>query len=58
VPLNFHTFFLVAGAISGIYFRVPALLVISLLMALIGVFIHRKAIFLKTESAGTNAESE
>lgn len=43
VPLSFHAFFLVAGAISGIYFRIPALLVVSLLMASIGVFVHRNA---------------
>jgi hypothetical protein len=42
VPLSFHAFFLVAGTISGIYFRLPALLLVSLLMALIGVLIHRK----------------
>ena len=44
VPLSFHAFFLVAGAISGIYFQVPALLIISLLMAFIGVYIHRDAL--------------
>jgi len=43
VPLSFHAFFLVAGTISGIYFRVPALLVVSLLMAAIGVYMHRDA---------------
>jgi hypothetical protein len=41
VPLSFHAFFLLAGAISGIYFRVPALLSISLLMSFIGVYLHR-----------------
>lgn len=44
VPLSFHAFFLVAGAISGIYFHVPALLGISLLMAVIGVYMHRDAL--------------
>lgn len=43
VPLSFHAFFLAAGTISGIYFRVPALLLVSLLMASIGVLIHRNA---------------
>jgi len=43
VPLSFHAFFLVAGTISGIYFRVPALLVVSLLMAAVGGYMHRDA---------------
>jgi hypothetical protein len=47
VPLSFHAFFLVAGTISGIYFRVPALLVVSLLMAVIGVYLHRDVLQLK-----------
>jgi hypothetical protein len=45
VPLSFHAFFLVAGAVSGIYFRTPALLFVSLLMAAIGIMVHRHAIF-------------
>ena len=44
VPLSFHAFFLVAGAVSGIYFRVPALFFVSLLMAVIGILGHRNAI--------------
>ena len=40
VPLSFHAFFLLAGAISGIFFQVPALLVISLLMTVIGAYMH------------------
>jgi hypothetical protein len=43
VPLSFHAFFLLAGAISGIYFRNSALLLVSLLMASIGVLVHRNA---------------
>ena len=54
VPLSFHAYFLIVGAISGIFFRVPALLVISLLMAFIELFIHREAIFPKPGTAGTN----
>jgi uncharacterized membrane protein len=45
VPLSFHAFFLVAGTVSGIYFRTPALLLVSLLMAAIGIISHRNAIF-------------
>ena len=44
VPLGFHAFFLVAGAVSGIYLRIPALLLVSLLMAAIGILGHRNAI--------------
>lgn len=44
VPLSFHVFFVVAGAVSGIYFRVPALFFVSLLMAAIGMIGHRHAI--------------
>lgn len=44
VPLSFHGFFLLAGSISGIFFQVPALLFISLLMAVIGVYMHRDAL--------------
>ena len=44
VPLSFHAFFLLAGAISGIFSQVPALLVISLLMAVIGTYMHRDAL--------------
>jgi hypothetical protein len=44
VPLSFHAFFLLAGAVSGIYFQVPALLIISLLMAVIGGYMHRDAL--------------
>lgn len=44
VPLTFHAFFLAAGAFSGIYLRVPALLLVSLLMAGVGVAMHRGAL--------------
>lgn len=45
VPLSFHAFFLVAGTVSGIYFRTPALLFVSLLMAAIGLMSHRNTNF-------------
>jgi hypothetical protein len=45
VPLSFHAFFIVAGAVSGIYFRTPALLLVSVLMVAIGFMGHRNAFF-------------
>ena len=45
VPLGFHSFFLLTGAISGIFLRAPLLLAVSLSMAGVGVlYIHRGAL--------------
>jgi hypothetical protein len=43
VPTAFHAYFLAAGFLSGIFFDLPILLLISLLMALIAGLIHRNS---------------
>lgn len=41
VPLGFHLYFLIAGLASGVFLQIPALLLISLLMTLIALLLHR-----------------
>jgi hypothetical protein len=41
VPLTFHSFFLAAGALSGIFSEVPFLLLVSLIMGGITLTLHR-----------------
>lgn len=49
-PLAFHAYFLSAGALSGIFARLPALLAVSLVMALISAFLHlRPVLAIKSE---------
>jgi hypothetical protein len=40
VPALFHTYFLVAGIVSGVIFQPPVLLAVSLLMILVAALIH------------------
>jgi hypothetical protein len=42
VPLAFHAYYLIAGALAGIFASLPALLAISLVMALISMMFHFK----------------
>ncbi len=41
VPITFHSLFLVAGAVSGIFIRLPFLLLVSLSMMAITLALHR-----------------
>jgi hypothetical protein len=45
VPLGFHGFFLLAGMLSGALFQHLTLILMSVGMAIISLFIHRRTLF-------------
>lgn len=41
VPFAFHAYFLVAGLLSGVILRPPILLLVSVMMAVVALYLHR-----------------
>jgi hypothetical protein len=44
VPFGFHVYFLTAGLVSGVIFEPPLILLVSLLMMVIALYLHRNTI--------------
>jgi hypothetical protein len=44
VPIGFHAYFLIAGLVSGAILNPPFLLVVSVVMSLIALGVHREAL--------------
>jgi len=44
VPLGFHAYFLIAGLVSGAILNPPFLLVVSIVMSIIALWLHRDAL--------------